>query len=115
MAYEKHTWTCDEDITADLLNHMENGIAEAGSRGTLLVKVIKEGDTERLDHTWQEIYDSVTEGNGAFWVDETTGDDEYTISLSPIEEVGYSRRLGEKPYYVSNRYCSSPNEYPTTQ
>lgn len=30
MAYDKHTWTCGEAITAEKLNHMENGIASGG-------------------------------------------------------------------------------------
>lgn len=34
MAYEKQTWVCGETITADKLNHMEDGIAEASGGGT---------------------------------------------------------------------------------
>lgn len=30
MAYEKQTWQCGETITADKLNHMEDGISENG-------------------------------------------------------------------------------------
>ena len=30
MAYDKHTWTCDEPITVERLNHIEDGIANAG-------------------------------------------------------------------------------------
>lgn len=30
MAYEKHTWSCGETVTAELLNHIEDGIAESG-------------------------------------------------------------------------------------
>ena len=30
MAYEKQTWTCGETITADKLNHMEDGIENCG-------------------------------------------------------------------------------------
>lgn len=30
MAYEKQTWSCGETITADKLNHMEDGIMESG-------------------------------------------------------------------------------------
>ena len=30
MAYDKHTWTCDEPITVERLNHIEDGIADAG-------------------------------------------------------------------------------------
>lgn len=34
MAYEKQTWECGETITADKLNHMEDGIEEASGGGT---------------------------------------------------------------------------------
>lgn len=34
MAYEKQTWTCGEVITADKLNHMEDGIASASEGGS---------------------------------------------------------------------------------
>lgn len=33
MAYTKHTWECDELITADKLNNIEDGIEEAISGG----------------------------------------------------------------------------------
>lgn len=29
MAYEKHSWSCGENITADKMNNLENGIEEA--------------------------------------------------------------------------------------
>ena len=33
MAYEKHTWECGEAITTEKLNHIEEGIANAGEGG----------------------------------------------------------------------------------
>lgn len=33
MSYEKQTWECNEVITADKLNHMEDGIEEASDKG----------------------------------------------------------------------------------
>ena len=33
MAYENHSWECGDKITADLLNHIEEGIEDAGSGG----------------------------------------------------------------------------------
>ena len=35
MAYEKQTWQCGETITADKLNHMEDGIEECCSGGAV--------------------------------------------------------------------------------
>lgn len=37
MAYEKHTWSCGETVTADLLNRMEDGIAEGGGGSDVLI------------------------------------------------------------------------------
>lgn len=36
MSYEKQTWECGETITADKLNHMEEGIENASSSGGVL-------------------------------------------------------------------------------
>ena len=35
MAYEKQTWVCGETITADKLNHMEDGIEQCCGGGVL--------------------------------------------------------------------------------
>ena len=33
MAYQKHLWVAKEKVTADKLNHIEEGIANAGEGG----------------------------------------------------------------------------------
>ena len=33
MAYDKHTWTCDEPITVERLNHIEDGIEDCCGGG----------------------------------------------------------------------------------
>lgn len=59
MAYEKQTWACGDTITADKLNHMEDGIANAGGGSeSLMVTETKSDDKRVLDKTWQEIYDA---------------------------------------------------------
>lgn len=42
MAYEPKTWECGDVVTADALNHIEQGIAESGG-GTVEVSKIKIG------------------------------------------------------------------------
>ena len=67
MAYEMHEWVCNEPITADKLNHMEQGIVEAqndeSSGGdVLVVQVDQEATTAEktvYDKTWQEVYDAL--------------------------------------------------------
>lgn len=72
MAYEKQTWQCGDVVTADKLNHIEDGIANSGGGGTpLIVTFTEEGEEcERggtavkatCSHSWQEIYDALTNG-----------------------------------------------------
>lgn len=58
MAYTKHTWETGQVITADKLNHMEDGIADGGGGGVLIVHQVGEAPSYTLDHTWQEIHDA---------------------------------------------------------
>ena len=63
MAYEKHTWECDELITADKLNHMEDGIEDASQSPFAIVRLSATGfssgtkDFAYLDYA---IYDNVS-------------------------------------------------------
>ena len=58
MAYEKQTWQTGDVITADRLNHMEDGIAQ----NVLLVEVnatTNSGQTQyTCNKTWQQIHDA---------------------------------------------------------
>jgi len=56
MSYTKQVWNTGEKITADKLNHMEDGI-ENVSR--VLVVTASDGDYGNLDHTWNEINNAV--------------------------------------------------------
>lgn len=66
MAYEPKTWECGETITADDLNHIENGIADAGG-GRFDVNVTMEYQTDHyevtgFDKTIEEINTAYNEG-----------------------------------------------------
>ena len=58
MSYDKQTWQTGDVITANKLNHIEDGIAGAGGGGVLVVSYTVDGGTATLNHTWQEIYDA---------------------------------------------------------
>ena len=60
MAYEKQEWNCGDTITAEKMNHIEEGIES----GVLIVSptaFTKEGGvtTITFDKTWQEIKDAL--------------------------------------------------------
>ena len=68
MAYEPKTWVCGEKITADDLNHMEEGIANAGGGGgtesnTFAIRYNADSNyAVTCDKTFAEIEDAYTQG-----------------------------------------------------
>lgn len=75
MAYEPKTWECGDVVSADALNHMEQGIANAGGGGTLIIKQDNEASTAEkavYDKTWQEVYDALKNGTRVIMLFETT-------------------------------------------
>lgn len=95
MAYEMHEWVCNEPITADKLNHMENGIVEAqndesSGGGVFVVRFDheeEEGSQRRIyyDKTWQQLHDAVQSGQVAIFIEEDTENE--TISVHQLLTV----------------------------
>lgn len=59
MAYTPKTWECGETITADALNHIEQGIEDccgSGSEPLILHTWNTVGTQTYLDKTWEEVY-----------------------------------------------------------
>lgn len=75
MAYEKQEWKCGDTVTADKLNHMEDGIESANSGGTVELSKIKLGTAQGLVNG---IVSAETPGayffNGGFDSSTTVGD-----------------------------------------
>ena len=66
MAYEPKTWECGETITAEALNHMEQGITSGGGTEPLILTAHIEQDGEQtcsvLDHTYNDVKDALESG-----------------------------------------------------
>lgn len=78
MAYEPKEWACGDVVTADALNHIEQGIAEAGGGGASLViqftqkagapttETIAGGEQYTFEceatKTFDEVYEYITNG-----------------------------------------------------
>lgn len=65
MAYTPTTWTTGDDVTATLLNKMENGIANAGSALIVTTSWVNGADT--MDKTVREIYDALSSGTSVYY------------------------------------------------
>lgn len=139
--YEKQTWNVGDTITEDKLNHVEDGIANAG--GVLVCNVIMgESNTQtletsqqrssntgifpegtKLDKTWQQINDA----NLAIIVFENSYIDDseelpisgYQKEIWPIMGVGYGGDSEHGEYRViTNNYSfltDSPEGYPEVE
>lgn len=63
MSYEKQTWEDGQIITADKLNHMEDGIADSGSADFIITFSGNSYDGDgAADKTWAEIVEAYTSG-----------------------------------------------------
>jgi len=115
MAYEKQTWTTGEVITEEKLNHIEDGIANAGD-GVLVVNMnqTKDGDIDvfTLDKTWQEIFDACST-RGAV-VKFMTASDYFLTSVEQLRggsDYGLYSVILMKEEFTTE----SPNGYPTNR
>lgn len=93
MAYEPKTWERGEVISADALNHIERGVANAN---TLVIRIDHvEGDIPNInviyDKTWREVRDAII--SGKFIAVILAGDDGYAIQ-------GYVFKAAAEPYVV---------------
>ena len=66
MSYEPYTWKGGDTVTANKLNHIEQGIAQGGSGGILHVPAIADARTITLGMTAGEILSALQEGKLVF-------------------------------------------------
>lgn len=98
MAYEKQTWECGETITADKLNHMEDGIANASGGGTAPFLILKRVSieqttepcpndasnnitiiTQTYNYSWQEVHDALIAYTPVFYALEDEGEVSWSL------------------------------------
>lgn len=106
MAYEMHEWVCNEPITADKLNHMEQGIVEAqndeSSGGdVLIIRKDTEATTSSkrvFDKTWQEVFDALRNGTRVFCLYEEELPP--TVAVAPVLVAINDTSNQIAPYHV---------------
>lgn len=116
MAYTKQTWTTGDTITASKLNHMEDGIAEGGGGGALIVTEVD----STLDKTFAEIYNALSSGTPAYvsYINETSGPDIDYQCMTLLSSIFMARKYDNdyavyaRTYYEGqvsgDYYCCSP-------
>lgn len=67
MAYERQTWACGDTITADKLNHIEEGLEECCSGGgtssePLVGYVNRVGNSYTFSLTYEELAEAYSQG-----------------------------------------------------
>lgn len=67
MSYEKTTWKTGDKVTADKLNHIEDGISEVESKSDAFVIQIVDADWHiYFDKTYAEIKQAIDDGKRVY-------------------------------------------------
>ena len=130
MAYDKHTWTCNEPITVERLNHIEDGIANAGGDCgyeceetiTLLteetVTTELEGNEAYGDFSYSQLIDAdsitVTFDGVEYECEVNYYDGEYSYGALYDDNLG-TYDWSEYPFAVSSFITDSPHTTLCTQ
>lgn len=122
MSYDKNTWATGDTITAQKLNHMEDGIANAG--GALLVNVSVDEHELVLDKTFKEIESTMKAGTPVIiklWLSppiNTDFDNMYSNGVHSVGCAAYTNRDDSGSYYsvsdgTYSYSTSTENGYPS--
>lgn len=107
MAYVKQTWETGQTITADKLNHMEDGIAEGAGGGAYVFRPT--GKPKVLDKTFAEIKDMIEAGVVLYEYNEFN--QYYPLTTLTYDADGYFIVQFNTAYnYIGNSADSYPTE-----
>ena len=110
MAYTKNTWNNGDVITAEKLNHMEDGIADSGGGSAFIINIIEDEATWTLDKTWQQIYEAFYSGSECVVKYERGENGQSLYKVDHITNEFGSYNVG----FFSNQLSSnSPDGYPS--
>lgn len=104
MSYTKQTWQTGETITANKLNHMEDGIA---NNNVMIVRIADETeDTFIYDKTWQEVTNALKNGIPVYILEATEEVEEQNTYFKPIigSEIATTGSSPYKIYYIPISY-----------
>ena len=110
MAYSKQTWVNGDIITADKLNHMEDGIENIGGN-ILEIGSRDEGSKMILDKTWNQIKNAIP---NCVFIKDVDG----LFQKGIVAHVGYSSASSYTVTIYTDMYynifvAESPDDYPS--
>lgn len=114
MSYDKQNWQTGDVITANKLNHIEDGIAGAGGGGVLVINAYYDEQTDKatLDKTWQEIHDATV----PIMVQENPLGKMFAyvgiVGQTQNEYFVLSANYSADEVIMSTYTCNSANDYP---
>lgn len=116
MSYEPKEWVCGDTITAEALNHMENGIEEASQGGAeplLVNSVYSEEGRYDLDKTFGEIRVAFNSGRAVVITKNLTPtiEERDNVVVSLVEEVSFEIDHNQESQYASGSVLTSGANY----
>lgn len=122
MAYEKQEWKNGDTITAEKLNHMEDGIESVGGGGAFIITATENNHNELvLNKTWAEIKGAYDNGNiiTIHFNDSSTGVAYCNMPVAIIGEVDgnyFIEAISTMSDYLRISFATnSENGYPQTE
>jgi len=110
MSYTKTTWRDGDVISADRLNNMEDGIANAAPM--VIVNRTENDGVVVLDKTWQEIYNAINNKIPVYICYNWNDPNDYGVDMEEVRGAYYR----DEAYTVSsweNYSTDSSSGYPT--
>ena len=115
MSYEPNEWAKGDVVTSAKLNHIENGIAGAGTAFIVNVEVDEQTGKDVFDKTWKEIHDAIISGHNVLIIKE------HDEAGMHIEDYDYIQQISVEPdvYYIQSfggysYETDSENGYPVS-
>ena len=117
MSYTPKTWECGETITADALNHIEQGIADSGGGGAepLIVNIVDHPEQTKMifDKTWNEIKTAYANGqNVVLRSVDFSSYDEFYVAIININKSKYDDPAYTVQTIDYNYVCATADGYP---
>lgn len=117
MSYDKQNWQTGDVITANKLNHIEDGIANGGGVGITFINVTTGDENTTLDKKWSEINSLFSSGEISYLKYEDGSIALVTGCINAFGVYSVVAILGSPMGTVIGEVysCNSENDYPVLQ